>query len=113
MLDVQLGGVFEEENAMRAVMPEVLPQIARLAEADRQRQVRRNVGRSSAHGASAKRSHQDIIMDMCMWLRSHWARPRGNRVHHDVNVTSPGGWPNDYRVPDLVLLTPDRFAHRP
>ena len=44
------------------------------------------------------------------WLRSHWARPLGNRVHHEVNVASPGGWPNDYRVPDLVLLTPDRFA---
>ena len=57
-----------------------------------------------------RRSHQDIVLDMCMWLRTHWARPLGNRVHLDVNVASPGGWPNDYRVPDLVLLTPDRFA---
>jgi Uma2 family endonuclease len=45
-----------------------------------------------------------------MWLRMQWARPLGNRVHHDVNVASPGGWPNNYRVPDLVLLTPDRVA---
>jgi len=57
-----------------------------------------------------KRSHQDIVLDMGMWLRLHWARPLGNRVHHDVNVTPPGGWPSDYRVPGLVLLTPDHFA---
>jgi Uma2 family endonuclease len=56
-----------------------------------------------------KRSHQDIVLDMSVWLRSHW-RPLGNRVHHEVNVASQGGWPNDYRIPDLVLLTPDRFA---
>ncbi len=57
-----------------------------------------------------KRSHQDIQWSMETWLRSKWARPLGNRVHHDVNVASPGGWPSNYRVPDLVLLTPDRFA---
>jgi Uma2 family endonuclease len=57
-----------------------------------------------------KRSHQDIVLDMAMWLRIHWARPLGNRVHQDVNVTSPGGWPNNFRVPDLVLLTPDCLA---
>ncbi|MFZ1935136.1 MAG: Uma2 family endonuclease [Thermoguttaceae bacterium] len=57
-----------------------------------------------------KRSHQDIVLDMTLWLRTHWARPQGNRVHQDVNVASPGGWPSNFRVPDLVLLTPDRFA---
>ena len=57
-----------------------------------------------------RRSHQDIVLDMAMWLLTHWARPLGNRVHQDVNVASPGGWPNNFRVPDLVLLTPDRFA---
>jgi Uma2 family endonuclease len=30
-------------------------------------------------------------------------------VYHQINVASLGGWPNDYRIPDLVLLTPDRF----
>ncbi len=57
-----------------------------------------------------RRSHQDIVLDMAMWLRIHWARPLGNRVHQDVNVTQPGGWPDNYRVPDLILLTPDRFC---
>jgi Uma2 family endonuclease len=54
-------------------------------------------------------SHQDFHYELLAWLRSHWARPRGNRVHGEVNVASPGGWPNDFRIPDLVLLTPDRF----
>jgi Uma2 family endonuclease len=57
-----------------------------------------------------KRSHQDIVLDMAMWLRTHWARPLGNRVHQDVNVAPLGEWPGNYRVPDLVLLAPDRFA---
>lgn len=54
-------------------------------------------------------SHQDILTDMYVWLRLRWARPRGNRVNLQVNLASPAGWPNNYRVPDLVLLTPDRF----
>jgi Uma2 family endonuclease len=57
-----------------------------------------------------RRSHQDIVLDIGMWLRLHWAKPLGNRAHQDVNVAPPGGWPDNYRVPDLVLLTPDRFA---
>jgi Uma2 family endonuclease len=32
------------------------------------------------------------------------------RVYHNINVASPGGWPNNYRIPDLVLLTPERFG---
>ena len=26
-----------------------------------------------------------------------------------LNVAAPGDWPNNYRIPDLVLLTPERF----
>ena len=54
-------------------------------------------------------SHQDILADIHAWLRSHWARPRGNRVSCQVNLAPPGGWPKNFRIPDLVLLTPDRF----
>jgi hypothetical protein len=32
------------------------------------------------------------------------------RAYHNINVASPGGWPNDYRIPDLVLITPPRFG---
>ena len=55
------------------------------------------------------REHQDLALTLAFWLRTHWAVPRGNRVHGPINVASPGGWPNDYRIPDLVLLTPERF----
>jgi Uma2 family endonuclease len=57
------------------------------------------------------REHQDFQWALETWLELNWAGPKGNRVHHEVNLTSPGGRPEkDYRIPDLVLLTPDRFA---
>ena len=55
------------------------------------------------------RCHQDFQWALETWLRNHWAEPRGCRAYHEINVASVGGWPDDYRVPDLVLLTPDRF----
>jgi Uma2 family endonuclease len=53
--------------------------------------------------------HQDLEWAIESWLRNHWAPRRGSKVYHQINVASRGGWPNDYRLPDLVLLTPDRF----
>ncbi len=55
------------------------------------------------------RDHQELTGALFSWLRSCWALPLGNRVYLPINVASLGGWPNDYRIPDLVLLTPDRF----
>jgi len=55
------------------------------------------------------REHQDLEWALETWLRTNWAEPRGNNVYHQINVASVGGWPNDYRIPDLVLLTPDSF----
>lgn len=55
------------------------------------------------------REHQDLALALGSWLRAQWALPRGNRVHAQVNLASPGGWPKDYRIPDLLLLAPDRF----
>jgi len=56
------------------------------------------------------REHQDVARDLMIWLETKWARPLGNRVHGPINLASPGGWPNNYRIPDLVLLIPDRFG---
>ena len=56
------------------------------------------------------RKQQDLEGALETWLRIHWAQPQGNKVYHQVNVASPGGWPGDYRIPDLVLLMPDRFS---
>jgi len=55
------------------------------------------------------RDHQVLVAELWLWLHVHWAQPRGNRVYLERNVAKPGAWPNDYRGPDLVLLTPDRF----
>jgi Uma2 family endonuclease len=59
--------------------------------------------------ASPRREHQDFCDELIYWLREHWARPFGNRVHREVNLTSIGGWPDDYRIPDLLLVDPVRF----
>jgi len=55
------------------------------------------------------RDHQALEGALERWLWTYWAEPRGARVYHQINVASVGGWPSDYRIPDLVLLTPDRF----
>ena len=53
--------------------------------------------------------HQDFQADLVTWLRVYWQRPRGNKVFPTVNLAPVGGWPDDYRIPDLILLTPDRL----
>jgi Uma2 family endonuclease len=56
------------------------------------------------------RSHQDLEWAMETWLRQFWASKSGGKCYHQINVASVGGWPSNYRIPDLVLLTPDRFS---
>jgi Uma2 family endonuclease len=58
---------------------------------------------------SPSREHQDFQDELRSWIRTHWARPFGNRVHRELNLCLPGGWPNDFRIPDLLLLDPPRF----
>jgi len=53
--------------------------------------------------------HQDLVIELVTWLRAQWARPRGGKAFNERNVAAPAAWPNDYRVPDVVLLTPDRY----
>jgi len=60
--------------------------------------------------AAPNKRHTRLQVQMRNWLEDHWARPRGNQVDLLVNVASVGGWPHDYRIPDIVLLTPDRFS---
>ena len=61
-------------------------------------------------GPTPNRRHQEFEGDLLTWLRTHWTRQSGGKVYHQINVASIGGWTNNYRVPDLVLLTPDRFG---
>lgn len=58
---------------------------------------------------SPNREHQDLEWAMETYLRLRWARSRRARVYHQINLTPPGGWPDNYRIPDLVLLSPARF----
>ncbi|MGL6097786.1 MAG: Uma2 family endonuclease [Fimbriiglobus sp.] len=58
------------------------------------------------------RMHQDFELDLAAHLKRTWAKPRGCRVHHEVNLTTPEDehrWTKNYRIPDLVLLSADRF----
>src|SRR5258708_39014948 len=54
--------------------------------------------------------HQDFEGSLETYLRLNWAPMHGAKVYHQAAVASPGGWTDDYRVPDLVLLRPQRFA---
>jgi Uma2 family endonuclease len=57
--------------------------------------------------------HQNFEGSLEYWLRTHWARPRRAKVLHRINLAFPGSgnsWVDNYRIPDLVLLTRDRFS---
>ena len=54
---------------------------------------------------SPNNEHQDLEGSLESYLRLHWARPQGAKVYHQVNLSPVGGWPDDYRIPDLLLLT--------
>jgi Uma2 family endonuclease len=55
------------------------------------------------------REHQNFEFELEAWLREHWARPRGNKVYHAINLSGRTDWTQDYRIPDLVLLTAARL----
>jgi Uma2 family endonuclease len=59
---------------------------------------------------SPNREHQDLEGAIETWLRRQWAPRTGGRVYHQINIARPGTWPKDYRIPDLVLLSPERAA---
>lgn len=54
--------------------------------------------------------HQDFEYQLEAWLRMRWAAVRGRRVYHGVNLAPVGSWPDNYRIPDLVLLGEDCAA---
>jgi len=56
--------------------------------------------------------HQDFEWALETWLRMFWAERCKANVYHQINVAEPGTWPNNYRIPDLILVLPDRFDLR-
>jgi len=94
---------------MKAVMPDIEPGILdwrRRTGADRWDEMWDGVLHMPP---MPNRSHQELELSLGTWLKTYWARPRGNKVYPPINLALPGRWPADYRIPDLVLLTPDRF----
>jgi Uma2 family endonuclease len=56
------------------------------------------------------RFHQDIEGALETFLRSIWAPRAKAKVYHQINLASIGGWPKNYRIPDLLIVLPERFA---
>jgi Uma2 family endonuclease len=52
---------------------------------------------------------QSLEGELQTYLVLRWGRPRKARVLHQMNLAPPSGWPDNYRIPDLVLLTPERL----
>jgi uncharacterized protein YaiE (UPF0345 family) len=94
---------------MKAVMANVLEHILewrRRSGADRYDEMWEGV----LHIAPVpNRDHQDLAFALAMWLRLNWANPNDCRVHLEINIAEEGTWPNNYRIPDLVLLTLAKF----
>lgn len=53
--------------------------------------------------------HQDLGSALQGYLQRRWARSIRAKVLHEINLASTGGWPDNYRIPDLLLLTRGRF----
>jgi len=55
--------------------------------------------------------HQDLRDDLLQILAGiASARVSGGRWRTERNLAKPGGWPDDYRIPDMVYLAPGTRA---
>lgn len=59
---------------------------------------------------SPNATHQKLVLKLGVYLETNWAIPNAAEVFVQLNVASFGGWPSDYRIPDLVLLHPNRAS---
>ncbi|MCA9791040.1 MAG: Uma2 family endonuclease [Candidatus Eremiobacteraeota bacterium] len=94
---------------MRAVMASVPPEILEWRKrtgADRFDEMWEGV----LHMVAApNREHQDFRWSLETFLRLRWSRCQQFKVYSEVNVAPAGDWPRNYRIPDLILLTPERY----
>jgi hypothetical protein len=96
---------------MKAVMPTLLPDVAHWRHktgADQWDEMWEGV----LHMApSPNRDHQSFEHKLQNWLEDNWGDPSGCRVHQQINVADPDAalWTENYRIPDLLMLTPQRF----
>lgn len=57
-------------------------------------------------------AHQNFGGQLYAYLRYRWAKPRGWQVYPEINLAPADepDWTTNYRIPDLTLLSPDRFG---
>lgn len=94
---------------MKVVMPVALPDVIELRKrtgADQWDEMWEGVLHMPP---MANFDHQDLEVALLIYLWTHWGEPRKAKVLHQINLAAPGGWPNNYRIPDLLLLTRERF----
>lgn len=94
---------------MKAVMPEIPPEILEWRKrtgADRFDEMWEGVLHMNPPPSL---DHQGFEYHLENYLRVHWARSRSARVIHNAAVAPIGGWPENYRAPDLVLIALDRL----
>jgi len=58
--------------------------------------------------AAPHRDHQILQDDLRDWLKHWWARPTRGQAVSQRNVAKQDEWPQNYRIPDIVLMTADR-----
>ncbi|HTU17986.1 MAG TPA: Uma2 family endonuclease [Gemmataceae bacterium] len=95
---------------MKAVMPSLLPDVQAMRKrtgADRWDEMWEGVLHMPP---MPNRDHQDLEFCLESYLRFYWAPTCQGKVYHQINLAAIGGWMSNYRIPDLVLLLPQRFA---
>src|SRR5262245_27118484 len=97
------------EQPLRAVMPVALPEVLALRKQTGADQYDEKWDGVLHMAASPRRDHQDYEGGIEAFLRRYWGPRTGGKVYHQINVAAPGRWPNNYRIPDIVLLLPERF----
>jgi Uma2 family endonuclease len=95
---------------MKAVMPTIPPEVLAIRKQSGADQFDEMWDGVLHMSPVPNRTHQDLEWSLETYLRLFWAPPRQAKVYHQINVSSIGGWPENYRIPDLVLLLPQRFA---
>jgi Uma2 family endonuclease len=53
--------------------------------------------------------HQDLEGALETYLRLNWQKRGRTKVYHNANLAPVGGWPDDFRIPDLLLITSEKF----
>lgn len=97
---------------MKAIMPSLLPDVAAMRRrngSDRWDEVWEGV----LHMPPAPNlHHQRFEYQLEDYLHKFWVPTSSGEVYHQANVAGPGRWTENYRVPDIICITPSRFDRK-